>query len=119
MEGPLVLFWVSKVAAKYSVFLVESRALALAVLAVQVCCREAFLQFLLSPRALRCSGLRLASANSNYACVTRRRTMASRASGLCKTLASKLGTRMQPFEYRSVRYCSKEINGTLTGAQKN
>ena len=29
-----------KVAANYSVFLVELRALALAVLAVQVCCRE-------------------------------------------------------------------------------
>ena len=26
---------------------------------------------------------------------------------------------MQLFEYRSVRYGSKEINGTLTGAQKN
>ena len=25
---------------------------------------------------------------------------------------------MQPFEYRSVRYWSKETNGTLTGAQK-
>ena len=25
------------------------------------------------------------------------------ASGPCKTLASKLGTRLQPFEYRSVR----------------
>jgi hypothetical protein len=30
-----------------------------------------------------------------------------------KTLASKLGTRMQPFEYPSVSYWSKEINGTL------
>ena len=25
---------------------------------------------------------------------------------------------MQPFEYRSVRYWSKEINGTLTGGRK-
>ena len=25
---------------------------------------------------------------------------------------------LQPFEYRSVRYWSKEINGTLTGGQK-
>ena len=34
MEGPLVLFWVSKVAAN-TAFLVELQALALAVLAVQ------------------------------------------------------------------------------------
>ena len=34
----------------------------------------------------------------------------------CKTLAS---TRMQPFEYPSVRLWSKESNGTLTGGQKN
>ena len=26
--------------------------------------------------------------------------------------------RLQPFEYRSVRYWSKEINGTLTGGRK-
>ena len=26
---------------------------------------------------------------------------------------------MQPFEHRSVRYWSKEINGTLTGRRKN
>ena len=25
---------------------------------------------------------------------------------------------MQPFEYRPVRYLSKEINGTLTGGRK-
>ena len=47
MEGPLVLFLGSKVAAKYSVFVIELRALALAVLAVQVCCRaRGMLQFL-------------------------------------------------------------------------
>ena len=39
MEGPLVLFLGSKVAANTAFFLVELRALALAVLAVQVCCR--------------------------------------------------------------------------------
>ena len=33
-------------------------------------------------------------------------------------LASKLGTLMQPFEYRSVGYCFKEMNGTLTGGRK-
>ena len=37
---------------------------------------------------------------------------------VCKTLAIKIGTRMQPFEYRSVRYWSKEINGTRTGGRK-
>ena len=37
----------------------------------------------------------------------------------CKTLASKTNRGMQSFEYRSVRYLSKEINGTLTGGQKN
>ena len=37
----------------------------------------------------------------------------------CKTLANKLRERMQPFEYPSVRYWSKEINGTLHGGQKN
>ena len=36
----------------------------------------------------------------------------------CKTLASETRTRMQPFEYHSVRYWSKEINGTLTGGRK-
>ena len=46
MEGPLVLFLGSKVAAKYSVFVVELRALALAVLAVLPRCY--FLQFLLA-----------------------------------------------------------------------
>ena len=35
-----------------------------------------------------------------------------------KTLASKLGTRMQSFEYRSVRYWSKEIDETLTEGRK-
>ena len=35
-----------------------------------------------------------------------------------KTLASKPGTRMQLFEYPSVRYWSKEINGTRTGGRK-
>ena len=38
---------------------------------------------------------------------------------VCKTLASKLGTRMQPFEYRPVRYWSKDTNGTLTGGEKS
>ena len=37
---------------------------------------------------------------------------------VCKTLEFKLGTRMQPFEYRSVSYWSKEINWTRTGGQK-
>ena len=36
---------------------------------------------------------------------------------VCKTLAST-GTRMQLFEYPSVRYWSKEINGTRTGGRK-
>ena len=55
MEGPLVLFLGSKVAAKYSVLLVELRALALAVLAVQVC-RERLLAIIAadSYRSLRC-----------------------------------------------------------------
>jgi hypothetical protein len=30
-----------------------------------------------------------------------------------------LASKTKPFEYRSVRYWSKEINGTRTGAQKN
>ena len=37
---------------------------------------------------------------------------------VCKTLASQIKRDMQPFEYRSVRYWSKEINGTLTGSRK-
>ena len=38
----------------------------------------------------------------------------------CRHDTSPLLTRrnMQPFEYRSVRYWSKEINGTLTGGRK-
>ena len=53
-------------------------------------------------------------------CPAQRHTFASElASGLLKTLASKIGTRMQPFEYPSVRLWSKESNGTLTGGQKN
>ena len=36
----------------------------------------------------------------------------------CKTLASKTKRDMQPFEHRSVRYWSKEINGTHTGGAK-
>ena len=43
MEGPLVLCLGSKVAAKYSVLLVELRALALAVHAVQVSPRAGLL----------------------------------------------------------------------------
>ena len=46
MEGPLVLFLVSKVAANTAFFLVELRALALAVLAVQVLRERGYLQFL-------------------------------------------------------------------------
>ena len=34
---------------------------------------------------------------------------------VCKTLEFKLERDMQPFECRSVRYWSKEINGTRTG----
>ena len=41
----------------------------------------------------------------------RRRQLAA-----CKTLANR--NDMQLFEYRSVSYWSKEINGTLTGGQK-
>ena len=37
---------------------------------------------------------------------------------VCKTLASKSKRDMQLFEYRSVRYWSKEINGTRTGGRK-
>ena len=36
-----------------------------------------------------------------------------------KALASKRFYDMQSFEYPSVRYWSKEINGTLTGGRKN
>ena len=36
----------------------------------------------------------------------------------CKTLASRNDRPVQPFEYHSVRYWSKEINGTLTGGRK-
>ena len=57
MEGPLVLCLGSKVAAKYSVLLVELRALALAVLAVQVCAAEGlackFCSFLVSIASLQ------------------------------------------------------------------
>ena len=48
-----------------------------------------------------------------------RRAAENKASGLCKTLASKTKRVTQPFEYRSVRYWSKEINGTLPGGRKN
>ena len=36
----------------------------------------------------------------------------------CKTLASKFERVMQLFQYRSVRYWSKDINGTRTGGRK-
>ena len=36
----------------------------------------------------------------------------------CKILAFKLERGVQPFEYRSVRYWSKEINGTRTRGRK-
>ena len=48
-----------------------------------------------------------------------KRKMPEIALAYSKTLASKLGTHMQLFEYRSVRYWSKEINGTSTGGRKN
>ena len=51
---------------------------------------------------------------SNLLCWSSR----ARASAF-KTLGmQQLGTRMQLFEYRSVRYWSKEINGTRTGGRK-
>ena len=37
----------------------------------------------------------------------------------CKTLEFKLERDTQSFKYRSVRYWSKEINGTPTGGRKN
>jgi hypothetical protein len=65
MEGPLVLFSVSKVAAN-TAFLVELRALALAVLAVQVLPRSRLraISAAFSYRSLRCRGLQCLAANS-------------------------------------------------------
>ena len=48
----------------------------------------------------------------------RGRAQQMKASGLKGTSKRSLGTRMQPFEYRSVRYWSKESNGTRTGGRK-
>ena len=48
----------------------------------------------------------------------RGRAQQMKASGLKGTSKRSLGTRMQPFEYRSVRYWSKEIDGTRTGGRK-
>ena len=106
-----------KVAANYSVFLGELRALALAVLAVQVCAAESGVTCnFCSDRSLRCRGLQCPKASTGVVASKSRDVNLQLAA--CKTLASKLGTRMQPFEYRSVRYWSKEINGTRTGGQK-
>ena len=54
---------------KYSVFWVELRALALAVLAVQVCAAESGVasSAAFSYRSLRCRPLQSPSADSNYA----------------------------------------------------
>ena len=49
-------------------------------------------------------------------CRCARRLLRLLAAG--KPLASKTQRSMQPFEYRSVRYWSKEIDGTLTGGRK-
>ena len=46
----------------------------------------------------------------------RKSTQGQKLARHVKTLASE--TRMQPFEYRSVSYWSKEINGALTVGQK-
>jgi len=37
----------------------------------------------------------------------------------CIDTSMKTKRGLQPFEYPSVRYWSKEINGTLTGGRKN